>query len=269
MGTSLGEHVVEIVANGDEVEALLVELSDAVGAEEEDAKHDTVLLGGSLKSVGGLLQLGRGVHLREDVLLVETHGHAEVILAKECDIHSGDGHDLLDVLDGVVGLNLEGDDDVLVSVGDVAEETSGVSGGLGEVDRASAAHGVEAAGDGFLELSGGVDVGDEDTIGSQIEGLLDSSAVLVAADTDHGLSLAVIDGADHVAQGAGIHGPVLSVDEKPVVARVAELGRDGWGGGVEEETHLGDTSLELSFELGTSLLCGHIVSKVVAKPLYV
>ena len=54
--------------------------------------------------------------MRELVLLVESHGHAKVVLAEEQDVDAGNGGDLGDVLDAGGGLDLQRDDAVVVEL---------------------------------------------------------------------------------------------------------------------------------------------------------
>ena len=60
--------------------------------------------------VGGGVQLRRGVHVRELVLLKQAHRHAEIVLPQEQHIDARNGRDLVDVLDAVGRLHLQGDD---------------------------------------------------------------------------------------------------------------------------------------------------------------
>lgn len=62
----------------------------------------------------------------------------EVVLAEEEAVNAGNSGNLLHVLDGVSGLDLEGAHNVLVGAASIAEETIDVHRALGEVDRASA-----------------------------------------------------------------------------------------------------------------------------------
>ena len=93
MGLSLSHDVVEVVTDGDEHEALLDELSDALSAEQEETQDLVVLAASSdhftnrvsqhssrhflgkvtLTLVSGSLELSGEVHLGEFVLLKETH----------------------------------------------------------------------------------------------------------------------------------------------------------------------------------------------------
>ncbi|EPY42494.1 2,4-dihydroxyhept-2-ene-1,7-dioic acid aldolase [Angomonas deanei] len=250
----LGLGVVEVAAETEEGESLLNELTDTLVAEEEDAKDDVVLLGGGDELLGGLVELLGEVHLREHVAtVVEAHGHAEVVLTKEGDIDALHGHDLLEVLNARRGLDLEGDNHVLVGLGHVAEETLGVHALLRSVDGAGSLGGVEAARDGLLELLGVVDVGDEDTIRTAVEGVLDARAVLGAANANHDAGGSAADRRHHTSEGEGVHGGVLGIDEEPVITAVTELAGHKGGGRVQEHTKLGVTGAKLGLEFsGTS-----------------
>src|ERR1700732_3618237 len=72
---ALREDVVQVVAETHEGETLLEELADARGAEQENPKDDAVLSGGGLELLRCVVELRRGVHVRELVLLEESHRH--------------------------------------------------------------------------------------------------------------------------------------------------------------------------------------------------
>lgn len=241
----------EIVADGDEREALVEELADARSAEEEEAEDDVVLPRGVDELVGRGLEFRRSIHVGELVLLKEAHGHAEVVLPEEQHVDAGDGGDGIDVLDAGRGFDLEGDGDVRVRGSGITEESGLVGGALGEVDGAGAGGGVAGAGNGLASFLGGVDVGDEDTVGAEVERLLDAGAIIVAADADHGEGSAGGDGAKHGGEVLMIHGSMLGVDEEPVVAGVRELFGDGGGMGVKEEAEFRRAGAELRLEFGT------------------
>lgn len=55
---SLGEGVVKVVADGDEVESLALELHNALSAEKEYPQHHVIGLCSCLQSISGICQLG-------------------------------------------------------------------------------------------------------------------------------------------------------------------------------------------------------------------
>ena len=89
MSSGLGEDVVQIVADAEERESLVEEFPDAAGSEEEDAEDNAIFLGVGDQLVGRGQELRRGVHVREFVLDVEPHGHAQVVLAEEEHVDAG------------------------------------------------------------------------------------------------------------------------------------------------------------------------------------
>ena len=211
MGSALGKDVVEVISDADEGEAEFHELSDTVSAEEEDSGDLGVLLAGGKHLLNSGVEFRGGVHEGELVLLIEAHGHAQVIGAEESDVQSGEADDLIDVGDAVSSLNLHSDDHILVGVEDVAEESVFVGAPLGEVDRSGALGRVQAAGNGGFGLFLGVDVGNQDSVRAEVQSLLDAHTVVAAAHTHHGLGLAVGDGGEHGSQGHVVHGAVLHV----------------------------------------------------------
>ena len=248
MGLCLSQDQVEIVSNRDEHKALLDELGNTLGAEQEEAEDLVVSSAGRDHLVSCLLELSREVHLGEFVFLKQSHGHAEIVLAQKEHVDTLGGGDGIHVLDGVRGLDLEGDDDVLVSIADVAQQTLLVGRALGEVHRASTSSGVSAAAHGVGSLLRSVDVGHEDTIRTQVEGLLHAGAVIEASDTDHALGTARSDGAEHRAEVLSGHRPVLHVDQEPIKAKVRNLLSNSGAVRVDEETHLHLASSQLLLE---------------------
>src|SRR5262244_2779137 len=123
--------------------------------------------------------------MRELVLFIETHGHAEVILSKEEDVDARNGCDLRDVLDAGSGFNLQSDDDILVRFADVSEQTCLVRAPLREVDRAGTDSRVAGATDSLAGFVGAVDVGDENAVRPEVERLLDAAAVVITRHADH------------------------------------------------------------------------------------
>src|ERR1022692_2139906 len=62
---SLGQDMVQVVADADEGESLLQELAHACGAEQEDSENDFVLARVLDELVGGRAQFWRSVHMGE------------------------------------------------------------------------------------------------------------------------------------------------------------------------------------------------------------
>src|SRR5262249_17611765 len=176
----LCEHVVQVVADTDESEALVEELANARSAEEEKAEYDVVLARVFDQALRGGVQLGRSVHVGEFVFFIEAHGHAKVVLAEEENVHTGHSGDLGYVLDAVGGFNLQGDDGVVVPVAGVAKQPVLVHAALREIDGASAGRRILGAANGLAGFGRGVYVGDEHAIGPEIERLLDAAAVVIA-----------------------------------------------------------------------------------------
>src|ERR1035438_8760615 len=173
--------MVQVVADADESETLFEELADARGAEEEDTENDVVLARMLDQLLRGRSQFRRGVHVRELVLVVEAHRHAEVVLSEEKNVNAGNGRDLLHILDTRSRLDLKRDDAFVVPVAGVAEQSRLVHAALRKINRPRADGGVLGATDGLARLFGGVDVGDEDAVGAEIEGLLDAGAVVISS----------------------------------------------------------------------------------------
>ena len=72
-------------------------------------------------------------------------------------------------------------------------------------------------------LFGCIDVGYENAIGSRIERLLNSRAVLIPGHTNQGLGAAARDTGKHRRKGLITHRPVLRIDQQPVVTAVRKL----------------------------------------------
>src|SRR5206468_11014752 len=102
----LCEDVMQIVAKADKGKALFEEFSNAGSAEEEESQNDVILPCRRGELVRRVHQFGRSVHIGELVLLIQSHGHAEVVLAQEENVHALNGRDLIDVFDTVGGLDL-------------------------------------------------------------------------------------------------------------------------------------------------------------------
>jgi hypothetical protein len=118
----LREYVVQVVADADEGETFVEEFTDAAGAEKKKAEDDVIFAGVFDQALRGGVKFGGCVHVREFVFFVETHGHTEIVLAEEENVHAGHSGDFGDVLDAVGGFDLQRDDGVIVPVAGVAEE---------------------------------------------------------------------------------------------------------------------------------------------------
>jgi hypothetical protein len=135
VGSDLGEKVVQVVAEAEEGESFVEKFADARSAEQEQAEDDVVLAGVFDQFLGGSVEFGRGVHVGELVLIVEAHGHAEIVLAEEENVDAGNGGDLGDVFDAGSGFDLQGDDTFFVEISSVAEESGLVHAALRESKR--------------------------------------------------------------------------------------------------------------------------------------
>ncbi|GET89307.1 hypothetical protein, conserved [Leishmania tarentolae] len=231
--------VVQLTADADEGETLLQELTYTVRAEQKQTQDDVVLLGRSDEFICGSLQLWREIHLREHVpAVVQTHGHAEVVLAKEGDIDALHSHDFLQVFDARRCLHLEGNHHVLIRLRHIAQKAFLVHALLRLVHGARARRWIVAAGHGLPQLLRIVHVRDQHTIGATVQSALDASAVLRARHAHHSLGVTRTDGSDHVRHCQRVHRRVLSVDQQPVVAGVTELASQKRAGRVQEDTEL-------------------------------
>src|SRR5579872_178042 len=201
------------------------------------------------------IKLRRCVHVWELIFVVEAHRHAEIVLSKEENVDARDGCDFGDVLNAGSGLDLQSDDAFVVPVAGIAEESTLVHASLGKVDGASADRRILGATDGLASFFGGVDIGNEDSIGTHIEGLLNPRTVSISTDSDERLCATVGDAAKHGGKPLVTHGAMLGVDEQPIVATVGELLGDGGTMRIEEETHLGLSGAQLLFKFG-SAECG-------------
>src|ERR1700674_1323649 len=182
VGAGLGEDVLQVVADADEGETLFEKLAYARCPKQEDAENGVVLASVLDQLLRGRSEFGRGVHVRELVLVVEAHRHAKVVLSEEKDVNAGDGGDLSNVFDAGSGLDLQRDDAFVVPVAGVAEEAGLVHAALWKVNGTRTDGRGLGANDGLAGLFGGVDVGDEDAVGSEIEGLLDAGAIVVSSN---------------------------------------------------------------------------------------
>src|SRR5208337_3321648 len=134
VGAGLRQDVVQIVADADEGEALLHELADAGCSEQEDAENDVVLARMLDQLLGSGVQFGRSIHVRELVLVVEAHRHAEIVLSQEKNVDAGNGCNLGNVFDAGGGLDLKGNDALVVPVAGVPEQSGLVHAALREVN---------------------------------------------------------------------------------------------------------------------------------------
>src|SRR5215813_8086610 len=256
--TGLREHVMQIVADADESETLVQEFADSRGAKEEQTENYVVLARVFDQALGGGVQFGRSVHVREFVFFIEAHGHAEIVLAEEENVDARDRGDFRDVLDAVGGFDLQGDDAVVVPIAGVAQKAVFVHAALRKIDRARAGGGILRAADRLARFRGAVDVGDEHAVGTKVEGLLDAAPVVVALDAHQRFCAAAGDPGKHGRELFKAHGAVLGVYEQPVVAGMRELLGDGWTVGVQEQAHLRLACAQLLFEIGTvQFFCGH------------
>src|SRR6185312_4484282 len=91
-----------VISDSNEAEAFLEELANSISAEQEDAEDDLVLMARVDQLLSGLVQLLRGVHVWESVLLVlrkdevsksGTHAKTSTVLPSPwtCTDHSGQG----------------------------------------------------------------------------------------------------------------------------------------------------------------------------------
>merc|ERR1719215_1289473 len=99
----LRHDVVKVVPDGNEGEALVKELLHSICAKQEQAKNNIVCFCGCNQLAGHLIQLGRSVHLRELILLVETSTHAKVILPQEKHVNAFDCGNFIHIFNAVTG----------------------------------------------------------------------------------------------------------------------------------------------------------------------
>ena len=175
----------QVVADADESESFFKKFADTRGAEEEDAENDVVFTCLLNQLLGCGFELGRGVHVRKFVFVIEPHRHAEIVLAEKENVDAGDGGDLGDVLDAGSGLDLQRYDALAVPFAGIAEQSVAVHTALWKVDGARAHGGIFRATYGLARFVRCVDVGDEHSVGTHVESLLDAGAVIVSADCDN------------------------------------------------------------------------------------
>lgn len=119
--TSLGQDMVQIVAQAEEGKALLEELANAGCAKQKDAKNDIILAGVLDQLLRGCSQFGRSVHVREFIFVIETHRHAEIILSEKKNIDARNSGNLGDVFYAGGCLHLKSDDAFIVPFTSVAK----------------------------------------------------------------------------------------------------------------------------------------------------
>ena len=188
----------QVVAKAEESETFFQEFADARSAEQKDAEDYFVLVGVFDQFLCGGIELGRCVHEREFVLVVEAHGHAEIVLAEEENVDAGNSGNLGDVFDAGSGLDLQSDDAFFIKISGVAKKSGLVHAALGKINGAGADRGILGATDGLASFFGGVDVRDENAIGAEVESLLDAGTVVVSANADDGFCAAAGDAAERV-----------------------------------------------------------------------
>ncbi len=252
VGSDLGDQVMQVVAEAEEGESFVEKFADARSTEQEQAEDYVVLAGVFDQFLGGGIEFGRSIHVGELVLIVEAHGHAEIVLTEEENVNAGNGGDLGDVLDAGGGFDLQGDDTFFIEISGVAKESGLVHAALGKINGARADGWILGAADGVAGLFGGIDIGNEDAVGAEIESLLDAGTVVVSADADDRLGAAAGDSAEHRRKFFVVHGAVLGIDEQPVVAAVRELLGDRGTVRVEEQADLWRALMQLLFEFGTA-----------------
>ena len=94
--------------------------------------------------VGRVHEFRRRVHIRELVLFVQTHGHAQVILAEEQNIDARHGCNFIDVLDAIRSLDLQGANDVIVRIAGVTQQALRVHTALRKIHGSSSRRRVPA-----------------------------------------------------------------------------------------------------------------------------
>ena len=185
----------QVVAEAEEGESFVEKFADARGAEQEQAENDVVLACVLDQLFCGGIEFRRSVHEGELVFVVEAHGHAEIVLTEEENVDAGNGGDLGDVFDAGCGFDLQSDDAFFIKISGVAEKSGFVHAALGKINRARAHGRILGATDGLASFFSGVDVGNEDAVGAEIESLLDAGAIVVSADADDRLRAAIGDAA--------------------------------------------------------------------------
>jgi hypothetical protein len=146
------------------------------------------------------VQLGRRVHIGELVFFKEPHGHAEIVLAEEQQVDTGDGRDFVDVLDAVGRFHLQRDDDVVVGGARIAEQSGLVHAALREIDRACSSRGIARAAHRLAGLFGGINVGNQNAVGAHVERLLDAAAIMIASHAHQRFRAAAGDPGQHARQ---------------------------------------------------------------------
>src|SRR5260221_13122137 len=119
------------------------------------------------------------------ILFKEAHGHAEIILTEEEQVHSGNGRDFVDVLDAIRGFYLQGDDYVAVRAAGIAEKAFFIHAALRQIDRARAGSGIPRATHCLARFIRVVDVRNKNAVRPKVQRLLVSGASAVASATDN------------------------------------------------------------------------------------
>ena len=157
-------------AEADEGHALSGAGAGLCGVAAEGAEGETALC-------AGCADLGDGV--LEGFVVTPKHGREvqrqmEVVGADEDHIDAGDIKDLVEVLEGLDGLDLDADEDLRVRVGHISGPADAEAKVSCEAAAAALASGREAGeADGVTGLLRVVDHGDNDALGAAVEGLFD------------------------------------------------------------------------------------------------
>src|SRR5260221_3379383 len=116
------------------------------------------------------------------ILFKEAHGHAEIILTEEEQVHSGNGRDFVDVLDAIRGFYLQGDDYVAVRAAGIAEKAFFIHAALRKIDRSRAGSGIPRATHCLARFVSIVDVRNKNAVRPKVQRLLDAGAISVASN---------------------------------------------------------------------------------------
>ena len=134
----------------------------------------------------------------------------------------------------------------------VAEQSGLVHAALREINRAGAGGGIARATHRLASFFGGVDVRDQNAVGAHIERLLNAAAIVISGHAHHGLRAAAGDSGQHGRQLWKAHGPVLCIDQQPVVAAVRQLFGDGGTVRIQEQAELGLSFAQLFLKLSST-----------------
>ena len=146
----------------------------------------------------------------------------------------------------------------LLALPDVSQQAGLVRAALREVDRARSLGRIAAATDRLAGLFGSVDIGNEHAVGAQVERLLDTAAIMISGHAHHGFCSAAGDGGEHGRKLFVAHGPVLRVDQQPIVAAVRQVARRRSGCELQEQAHLGRSLAQMLFKRGSSANLTHV-----------